>query len=89
MNKFISEINRLLKELEDNQVLVEKYRNTGNIKYLLGWDDCSTCEGTGIMTTQNGPDDFDRDICFCQTQDQYDECEEVDTTFPYENSMWV
>jgi len=27
--------------------------------------DCRHCEGTGIMGTQNGADDFNVDVCNC------------------------
>ena len=31
-------------------------------------ENCEICRGSGVMTTQNGEDDFNRDVCVCQLE---------------------
>lgn len=31
--------------------------------------DCPYCHGTGIRCIPNGPDDYDREVCDCQPED--------------------
>lgn len=44
-------------QLSDN---IEKVDTELNAKA-----DCSRCEGKGVYAAQNGPDDFDMEVCTC------------------------
>ena len=42
------------------------------LKYPDKAKECSICEGSGVMTHSNGPDDYDKEECVCQSGHEAD-----------------
>ena len=64
------------KEIAEQAGLTYQGKNSENQNEFLGTDkqweeaekleNCENCNGSGIMNTQNGEDDFDRSTCVCR-----------------------